>query len=138
MGARLVLAWVDDTRYTVLHDPEGMVAACSFDSDDPEVVCESVDFGLRDHLATLLGPQGVDWQLQARAGEPAHELAGLADEHDAVAIVVGTRRPGMRGSAAEFFSGSVAVHLAHRQHRPVIVIPVHPVAHDEAATREGD
>jgi hypothetical protein len=28
----------------------------------------------------------------------------------------------------EFFGGSVAVHLAHRQHRPVVVIPLAPVA----------
>jgi hypothetical protein len=27
----------------------------------------------------------------------------------------------------EFFAGSVAVHLAHRQTRPVVVIPTSPV-----------
>jgi nucleotide-binding universal stress UspA family protein len=44
-------------------------------------------------------------------------------------IVVGTRHPGVRAGAREFFGGSVAVHLAHRQHRPVLVIPLAPTPH---------
>ena len=43
-------------------------------------------------------------------------------------IVVGSRRRGMRSGLKEFFGGSVAAQLAHRQHRPVVVVPVDPVA----------
>ncbi|MEA9984217.1 MULTISPECIES: hypothetical protein [Subtercola] len=46
--------------------------------------------------------------------------------------MVGTRRASGRSTVGEFLNGSVAAHLAHRQHRPVIVIPVAPVASDDA------
>ena len=42
-------------------------------------------------------------------------------------IIVGSRRGGLRVSMHEFFGGSVAAHLAHRQSRPVVVIPLSPV-----------
>ena len=132
LDARLVLATVDNTRYTVRHDPVGIVAAFSIDSDDPEVIEEVVDPKLADHVRELLEPSGVEWRLRALAGDPAHELATLADELDAVAIVVGTRNRGLRSGALEFFNGSVAVHLAHRQHHPIIVIPLDPAARDES------
>ncbi|WP_284328799.1 hypothetical protein [Demequina litorisediminis] len=41
--------------------------------------------------------------------------------------MVGTREPGLRGTLHEFFSGSVAAQLSHRQHRPVLVVPLAPV-----------
>lgn len=137
LDAQLVLATVDNTRYTVRHDPVGIVAAFSIDGDDPDVVEEVVDPQLADHVRTLLEPSGIEWRLRALAGDPAHELATLADELDAVAIVVGTRERGLRSGALEFFNGSVAVHLAHRQHHPIIVIPLDPAAHDEALPWEG-
>jgi nucleotide-binding universal stress UspA family protein len=43
-------------------------------------------------------------------------------------IIVGSRRGGVRAGLKQFLTGSVAAHLAHRQHRPVVVIPVAPVA----------
>jgi nucleotide-binding universal stress UspA family protein len=45
-------------------------------------------------------------------------------------IVVGSRRRGVRSGLKEFFGGSVAAQLAHRQHRPVVVVPVAPVPLD--------
>lgn len=137
LDAQLVLATVDNTRYTVRHDPVGIVAAFSIDADDPGVVEEVVDPKLADHVRELLEPSGVQWRLRALAGDPAHELAVLADELDAVAIVVGTRERGLRSGALEFFNGSVAVHLAHRQHHPIIVIPLDPAARDETLPWEG-
>jgi len=131
MDAALVLATVDSTRYTTGHNPDGSVAAFSIDPDAAEVITEEADPGFAEHLSTLVEPSGVPWTLRALAGDPAHELARLAHEVGAVAIIVGTRKRGLRTSAHEFFNGSVAVHLAHRQHHPVIVIPVDPVAHDE-------
>lgn len=132
LDAQLVLATVDNTRYTVRHDPVGIVAACSIDADDPEVIEEVVDPQLAEHVRVMLEQWGVEWRLRALAGDPAHELATLADELDAVAIVVGTRDRGLRSGALEFLNGSVAVHLAHRQHRPVIIIPLDPAARHES------
>ena len=138
LGASLVLATVDPTRYTTAHNPDGTVAAFSIDPDAAEVITEEFDPEFAEHLGALLEPSGLTWSLRALAGDPAHELARLAHELNAVAIVVGTRKPGLRTSAHEFFNGSVAVHLAHRQHHPVIVIPLDPVAHGERLPWEGN
>lgn len=130
LHARLVLASVDITRYTTVHNADGTVSAFSIDPDSADIITEEFDPQLALHVQTLLEPSGIQWSLQALAGDPAHELARLAHQLNARAIVVGTRKRGLRTTAHEFFNGSVAVHLAHRQHHPVIVIPVAPVAHD--------
>ncbi|MFT4233769.1 MAG: hypothetical protein QM607_01995 [Microbacterium sp.] len=56
--------------------------------------------------------------LSAGADSPAEESALLADETDAAMIVVGTRENGIRDSL-------------HRQRRPVLAVPRHPVGPDE-------
>lgn len=131
LDADLVLATVDDTRYTVYKNSDGTTAAFPIDPDSADVITEELDHAFAEHLKALLEPAGVQWSLRALAGEPAHELARVAHELHADAIIVGTRKRGFRTSAHEFFSGSVAVHLAHRQHHPVIVVPLDPVPHDE-------
>jgi nucleotide-binding universal stress UspA family protein len=62
------------------------------------------------------------------AGDVAYALTWLADILDVELIIVGSRRGGVRAGLKQFLTGSVAAHLAHRQHRPVVVIPVAPVA----------
>ncbi|NNC11165.1 universal stress protein [Planctomonas sp. JC2975] len=131
LGASLVLAAVDPTRYTTGRNQDGTVTAFSVDPDASDVITEHVDPELEERLRSMLAPTRVPWSLRAMAGDPAQELALLADELDAIAIVVGTRKPGLRTTAHEFFSGSVAVHLAHRQRRPVIVVPIAPVSHGQ-------
>ncbi|NQX05416.1 universal stress protein [Rathayibacter sp. VKM Ac-2856] len=79
--------------------------------------------GLRAEIESALSGTAVDWTLRTVQGEPALVLTDVAEEVDARMIVVGTREAGMLAGIAEFLSGSVAVHLAHRQHRPVLVVP---------------
>lgn len=131
-SAELVCASVDITRYTVEERADGTVSAFPIDPDQAEVVEEEFDPALRARLRHLLDPRGVRWSTRALAGEPARELARLADHLDAECIVVGTRHAGFRSGAREFFTGSVAVHLAHRQHRPVLVVPLEPTPHGHA------
>jgi nucleotide-binding universal stress UspA family protein len=133
-GAELVCASVDVGRYTVDHQPDGTVVSNSIDADLVDDIVEQFDPALRATLAEVLDNRSVPdnhhpvrWSVRALAGGAAQELAGLADELDAAMIVVGTRKAGMRGSLHEFFNGSVAVQLAHRQHRPVVVVPLDPV-----------
>ena len=132
LNAELVCATVDVTRYTVEDLPDGSVSAFPLDPDQAEMVHEEIAPGFAAHLAGLLNHRSLMWSLRALAGEPARELARLADHLDAECIVVGTRHAGFRSGAREFFTGSVAVHLAHRQHRPVLVIPLEPVPHGHA------
>ena len=131
LSAELVLANVDTTRYTTKRNADGTVSAFPIDPDSADSVTEEFDPGLAEHVTAILANSDIRWSLRALAGDPAHELARLAHEVNALAIVVGTRKRGLRTTAHEFFNGSVAVHLAHRQHHPVIVIPLDPVAHDE-------
>lgn len=73
-----------------------------------------------------LEPRGIAWEGRLLFGGAAAELTSLAEEVDAVMIVVGTRE-GMGGFARELLNGSVAAHLSHRQRRPVLVVPLDPV-----------
>jgi nucleotide-binding universal stress UspA family protein len=124
--AEIVCAAVDVSRYGVGEDADGRVIAWPVDADLADEQVEEFDPALRDSIAAILDPLGVRWSTRALAGGAAQELSRLAEQLDAAMIVVGTRERGMRGSLHEFFSGSVAVQLAHRQHRPVLVIPLEP------------
>ena len=86
------------------------------------------DSGLATRIRDQARDAGVEVEFQRElAGGIGHALARLAQVLDAEMIVVGSRRGGgMRSSMHEFLSGSVAVHLAHRQARPLVVIPVSP------------
>jgi len=125
LGAELVCAFVDRARYTVTESLDGSVVAAPFDPDLPELDDETIDAQLEQQIAQTLRDSPVRWSVRALAGDPVRALARLAETLDAELIVVGARE-GRRMSIQEFFGGSLAVHLAHRQHRPVVVIPVVP------------
>ncbi|WP_337007347.1 MULTISPECIES: universal stress protein [unclassified Microbacterium] len=125
--AELVCASVDPTHYTVVREPDGAIVAMPLDPDLADDIVEAFDPGLHNTIAAALEGHPIRWSVRALAGGPAQELAQLAGELDAAMIVVGTREAGIRGSLHEFFNGSVAVQLAHRQHRPVVVVPLNPV-----------
>ncbi|MDM4763669.1 universal stress protein [Galbitalea sp. SE-J8] len=129
--ADLVCAWVDVGRYAIGTGLDGAVVSLSIDPDLADGMPEVFDPALRESIAATLDKRGVAWSTRALAGSPASELARLADELDAALIVVGTREPGVMGSMREFFAGSVAVQLAHRQHRPIVVVPLSPVGIDD-------
>ncbi|MEG2927695.1 MAG: universal stress protein, partial [Glutamicibacter sp.] len=74
---------------------------------------------------------GVELESYTVAGDPAKVLAAVAEQLDAQMIVVGTRRPGIRSKMAQLMDGSIAVALAHKQHRPVLVIPQQPAQENE-------
>lgn len=126
LGVHLVLAHVDASQQ-VWHGADGSVYATPLDPDQVAEDREAATDALREHLAALLERTEVMWDLRALVGDPAQELARLAAEEDARLVVLGTRRPGWRGRVEEFFTGSVAVRLAHHQHRPVLVVPAEPV-----------
>lgn len=128
--ADLVCATVDVARYTVESMQDGTVVSMPIDPDLADETVELFDPDLRSSIAAVLEDRGVLWSVRALAGGPAQELARLAAELDAVMIVVGTRDRGIKGSLHEFFNGSVAAQLAHRQHRPVVVVPLNPVGPD--------
>lgn len=135
--AELVCVFVDDTRYTIERLGDGTVLATSLDPDLADESVESIDPELSEAVAAVLDGGEVTWSIRALAGGPAQELGRIADELDAAMIVVGTREAGIIGSLREFFNGSVAVQLAHRQHRPVVVVPLNPVGDDRELPWDG-
>ncbi|MGO4692284.1 universal stress protein [Glaciibacter sp. 2TAF33] len=137
-NAELVCVQVNAAGYLVYETPDGMVSSLPFDPDLPELDDPGFDPDLSDHLGHLLDATGVSWSTRSVTGDVPTSIAALADTLDAALIVVGTRRHGLRSSVQEFFAGSVAAQLSHRQPRPVVVIPLTPVTDDSALPWETD
>lgn len=125
--AEVVCAHVLTGNYAVSEDPDGNVHSLPIDADARDWSEGLFDQGLLGRLPEILDPLGVRWSTRTLAGEPARALSHLADKLNAAMIVLGTRRTDGRRTFREFFATSVAVHLAHRQHRPVVVVPLDPV-----------
>jgi nucleotide-binding universal stress UspA family protein len=134
LGVKLVCAYVDVTTY-LAKEPDGRVEARPIDPDGVDDDIEGISAGIRDRLHDALDGAGVDWSFVTLSGDPARALGRLAETTDASIIVVGTRERGLGARFEELLVGSVAVHLTHRQHRPVLVVPLAP--HPKHAPKEG-
>ena len=126
--AALVCAHVDPGRYVVEELPDGSVASLPLDPDLPEQKDTDYDQGLVAQVRAAVADDSIDLSFRELAGDVAYALTRLADILDVEMIIVGSRRGGVRAGLKQFLTGSVAAHLAHRQPRPVVVIPVAPVA----------
>jgi nucleotide-binding universal stress UspA family protein len=128
LSAELVCAHVDVGRYVVEERPDGTVVSRPLDPDLPELSESDFDPALAERIRDRV--DGLPVTFRELAGDRAYALARLADICGAEMIVVGSRRRGVRSGLKEFFGGSVAAQLAHRQHRPVVVVPVQPLGAD--------
>ena len=133
----VVCVSVDLSRYVTDTRADGSIIAAPIDSDAGGVIVEEFDPGLATRIRQFAATAEVECEFIASAGDPGRVLTRVAKEHDALMIVVGTRSATFGGTVREFFSGSVAVNLAHRQHRPVLVVPVDPVSGDGALPWDG-
>ena len=104
-----------------------LIAPGGYSEIDDEVRAE-LAAALQQQVATALDGIPVEWTATAATGIPSEVLAEAAERVGAIMIVVGTREAGLRGTLHEFVNGSVAAQLAHHQHRPVLVVPLHPAA----------
>jgi len=134
-GAHLHVAYADTARYVVEEHADGTVRHAALDPDTADDAWQRVERELREQVGTALATAGssVAWTLHYLAGRPDRALTHLARAVDAAAIVVGTRAPGTGARVRSLLEGSVAVHLAHHQHRPVLTVPLDVV--DWSATR---
>lgn len=122
-GTELVCAFVDQARLPLSEKADGSVTFASIDPDLADEAEEDFEAELAAEMEHLLKGSGVSWRPLVLAGEVSAALGRLAERLDAVMIVVGTHEHSVGGSIQEFFNRSVATHLAHRQGRPVVVIP---------------
>jgi nucleotide-binding universal stress UspA family protein len=127
--AELALVHVDASRILTGFDPDGALLTTPIDlaADDFEPV---FPVELEARLAERLSGTGVRWTATAVSGEPADALRREAERVQAELIVLGTRERRWQGMH-EFFAGSLAARLAHRQPRPVVVVPVAPARPEE-------
>lgn len=130
LGAPLLVVYVDVTRFVTYEDPDGYVHATPI---DVSLALGEGDFtAVTAAAAAVLDGHDVDWSARQLVGDPALAIKHLADAIDARLLVVGTRRRGFGESIREFFTGAVAARLAHRQHRPILVVPLgEPVPDDQ-------
>ena len=126
--ASLVCAHVDPGSYVVAERPDGSVESRPIDPDAVDWSESTFDPELAERIGAWALEESVAVEFRELAGDIAHALGRLADVLDAEMIMVGSRRGGMRSNLREFFGGSVAVHLAHRQPRPLVVVPLSPAA----------
>ncbi|KDA04658.1 universal stress protein UspA [Microbacterium sp. CH12i] len=129
LDAPLVVAHVDVTRFVTYEDPDGYVHSAPIDLNLEAGVAEFEE--VQAAAAAALDDTGVTWTARQLVGDPALAIKQLANKIDAQLIVVGTRKRGLGESIREFFTGSVAARLAHRQHRSVLVVPLEESVPDE-------
>ena len=134
--AVLVCANVEAGSYVVAEHPDGSVESRPIDPDQPDWNTAVFDGGLANEIRTLAQAEGIRVEFRELAGDIAHALGRLAEVLDAEMIIVGSRRGGLRSSMHEFFGGSVAAHLAHRQPRPVVVVPLPALERGRAHSEE--
>lgn len=128
--AHLLVVHVDVTRFVTYEDPDGYVHSAPIDID-----LSSGENALADVEAAasaVLDETGIVWSVRQLVGDPALAIKHLAEQVDARLLVIGTRKRGIGESIREFFTGSVAARLAHRQSRPILIVPLgEAVADDE-------
>jgi nucleotide-binding universal stress UspA family protein len=129
--AVLVCANVDPGSYVVAEHSDGSIEARPIDPDLSDWTSSPFDGDLANRIEEIAREERVQVEFRELAGEIAHALGRLGDLLHAEMIIVGSRHRGVRSTVQEFLGGSVAVHLAHRQHRPVVVIPLSPVSAEE-------
>lgn len=104
----------------VLCDAANALADISFDSALTDATnADGLATVVQTDLEGRFAGTGVRWRLERREGGAADELAAVAVEVDADAIVVGR-------SASRFprsVLGSVAAHLTRHAEHPVLVVP---------------
>lgn len=130
-GVYLVVVHVDVTRFITYEDPDGYVHSAPIDMTVAAGAADLAD--VTAAASAALSERGVDWVMRQLVGDPALAIKHLADRIDARLIVVGTRKRGISDSIREFFTGSVAARLAHRQTHNILVVPTgEPVPDDQA------
>jgi nucleotide-binding universal stress UspA family protein len=129
--AELVCVAADATRYAYQELPDGTLLTAPV---DPDLIAVGPMFS-PERLAEIdevLAPLKVRWSMRELVGVAADALMEVAEDVDALMIVLGARPGGFRGALRRAFAGSVAMRLAHRQYRPVVVVPTAPVDSDAA------
>ncbi len=130
----LYFAYVDTDRYAEEERPDGTVRHLAIDPDLADDAWRDRERSLTRDVAEAMQGAQLPWHFRYLAGRVDRALTHLARAVDAAAFVVGTHVG--RHHVNDFFQGSVSVQLAHRQHRPVLVVPLQVVDWNDRAPWE--
>lgn len=120
---RLYFGYADPARYVAQEHPDGTVRHVSLDPDAAGDAWRETEAGLTRDVEESMAGQNLPWELRYLAGRADRALTHLARAVDAAAFVVGTH-VGSHRRIHDFLNQSLSVQLAHRQHRPVLVVPL--------------
>jgi nucleotide-binding universal stress UspA family protein len=129
--AELVCVAADAAGFAYQELPDGTFLTSAIDPE-PAAVGPLIPEQRLAEIREVLAPSGVAWSMRELIGIPTDALMAVAEEEDALMIVVGSRPGGLRGALRNVFTGSVALRLVHRQYRPVVVVPTEPQESDAA------
>ncbi|MFC4944907.1 universal stress protein [Pseudonocardia sp. GCM10023141] len=76
-----------------------------------------------DRVEAALAGYAGRWTYHTGRGDPVAAIDGVADEHDALMIIVGSHGEGPGAVIDRLIGGSVSRGLLRRRHRPVLVVP---------------
>jgi nucleotide-binding universal stress UspA family protein len=93
------------------------------DADDWEAQAARALRGQRAEVEAALTAVVSGWSYHAARGDPVKLLCAVAEEQDALMIVVGTRGEGAGAALARLLNRSVSRAVIGRQRRPVLVVP---------------
>ena len=129
LGATLICAYADPSRYPVTESPDGTVTSAPVDPDFIDDAEPSFPSRLATSLESLFASLEVPgkhlpWHPLLLAGDPAQALGHCAQTLQAAMIVVGTHGD-THTALREIMHHSVAFQLARKQSCPVLVIPTH-------------
>ncbi|HEX2892903.1 MAG TPA: universal stress protein [Marmoricola sp.] len=100
------------------------------DSADWDEQAEAVLAEEHEKVREVLNRKPVPWAYHAAHGDPVDLLTAVADERDALMIVVGTRGHSRTAAIARLLDRSVTRALTGRgQHRPVLIVPLPEATH---------
>jgi nucleotide-binding universal stress UspA family protein len=123
-GARLVLGFVDEQRFVEEEFDDGSVRHADLNPDAADDSWKEKERQLIAEATAVLAESAVPWEFRYLAGRPDRALTHLARAVDAAVIVVGNHAPQYGAKLQEFLDGTLALKLAHHQHRPVLAVPL--------------
>jgi nucleotide-binding universal stress UspA family protein len=99
--------------------PSTLVEMSSAGVAETPGMLDELERDARQKTEKLLADRQLSWSFEVREGAPAHELIAAAREHDAGAIIVGSRG---HNAVASAVLGSVSSALVHRAPQSVVVV----------------
>lgn len=95
------------------------------DASDWEQQAQRALADQHQQVAAALADCDTGWSYHAWRGDPVELLSEVADDVDALMIIVGSRGEGPSKIVDRIFERSVSHGLINRQRRPVLVVPHH-------------